>query len=68
MPSRSHRLKRKNLADILENEGTDAYSGTLGYNVKKIKEDVRVASGINRRDFLKASARAGLLLVFSAGR
>jgi hypothetical protein len=61
-------LKRKNLADILENEGTDAYSGTLRYNVKKIKEDVRVASGINCRDFLKALARAGLLLVFGAGR
>jgi hypothetical protein len=49
------------------NERTGAYSGALGYNVKKNREDVRMASGINRRDFLKASARAGLFLGFDAG-
>jgi hypothetical protein len=51
-----------------ENERTDAYSGALGYNVKKIKEDGLMTSGINRRDFLKASARAGMLLSFGAGK
>jgi hypothetical protein len=35
--------------------------------VKKVKEDDLMTSGINRRDFLKASARAGLLLSFGAG-
>jgi len=35
--------------------------------MKKMKEDGLMTSGINRHDFLKASAQAGLLLSFGAG-
>jgi hypothetical protein len=60
-------LSRKNPSGHFGKRKSGANSGALRYNVKKVKEDDLMTSGINRRDFLKASARAGLLLSFGAG-